>query len=859
MANLGTPVVIGSLSNATVQSSYTVPITTSSGVTDTIVISASSGTVANNAPNVTSVSDSQGNVYTSIPLNPTVNTVQVFTVWIKPDAAPLSNTDTVTVTFDAATNNQKNIFVIKCPGATTYYAVDQTVSNSLSTSGTNPSVTTGTLNYPNELALFFSNDGTAGGAPTAVGGGFTQLGSTLHAGSGLFSLAAYQLVTTEAPLTGSVTLTTSTNWSGAVITLLPNMQSQYPQQIQPFPVGQLPPQLAFSPAYSTQLRFNPGQLATAVTLPVNFIGSQSNVTNSVTNFLTGDASTFEASNGGWSGGTSVNLSFQTGTAHTGNGAIRLRCTATGARSAFNATVPNLPVGWMPVNPGDTVFASVWVLAAATPETFNAGIDFYTSGGVQVGGTITGPTITDQVNAWTFAYVETVVPATAAYARTHHTVNITGPLNEDHFLDDAVLANLTTGTGSPGTVTIYTPNQQQQFQLTPTGAVPYPLNLNPAYQFLPRQFTTIPNSPVSTLGPVGTVTVNAQFPDQAVQIYQNFYPQYPFPPITPLSLQVNPSLSWLQPQHSTGNRFIYVDAGPGGQVAVNAQYADQTPTVSIPGPVANVNVQAFVTQFGVPGVVANVNVVANAGTISSTLTGTTATVNVQAQAGTVGSALSGAVANVNVQARNGTVSLGPAGPTATVNVAMAGDNVTVVSMGTTANIAVASTGTVTLGPAGPVANANVAAINGIVTEQMIGTPANVNVATIASSTIGPIGTVANVSVAAFPGGFQIAKIINGVTANVNVTSIANPTVTPVGVASGVSSAAPAGTVNIRAIGTIANVTVMAGSPDFAGMITITGTLVDPDILMEQFLSEQGRLLSIPVEDMLVSATTPGRTP
>lgn len=837
MANFGTPTVIGTLSSSTSQTTYTVPITATTTINDYLVVAAgSSGGGTNNIPS--SITDSQNPTgYTQVPGANSTGTGQL-SVWIFPASRVLTNTDTVTVTFPVANAFLKNIIVVDCPGA--LILDNAAIANNAGITGTQPSISAGTT-ATTELVLFFEQNSNSGGSPS-ISAPFTNL-STLHSGSAEYTSVSYQIISgAPGTFTGNATVTTGT-WGTSSIGLLNTIPLYVSQQ--PFPIGLTPASLAFNPAIprpTTPQKIAPTVISSA---PVNITGAQSNIFTPGVNFLQGDAASFNASTGNWTNGGNTTIAQTNAVSHNALGALQCTSTGSGSLNAISSTAGKIFTNGVPCNPGDQIFAAGWVLAAATPRTAQIGVSFLDASQNVVGSTSFGPSITDSTGVWQLVTVTATVPATAFYSRISMQWSSVGAA-EVHYISDATIFNITSGSGMPGQIQIFTPNQAN-FELQPMG-VPRPLYLNGTLQFLQRQVPTGQNA-IFEAGPVANVNVASS---GQIQVFQTFAPQFPWQQIMP-GLQFNPSLNWVKQQISTSNAPLFVDGGTAANVNVNAQFSDMAVTVSVSA-TQNVAVSAPTPPLLIAGVTANVNVVAQNGTVAETLSGATANVNVQARAGTANDVLIGAVANVNVQARAGVVTLGPAGPKATVNVTMAGDNVTVISTGTPANVAVASTGVATVTPQGPAAHVNVAAVNGTVTESV---SATVNVPVVATPGIPAqtvAGPVANVSVTAIPGSTTIVRAIQGVTANVSVASSGVATVGFPNNTVNASVIAPAGTLDRTLAGPTANVSVVAQTPAFAGMITLQGTLYDPDIALEQFLSRQGKLLSIPVDDELESSDT-----
>lgn len=156
-----------------------------------------------------------------------------------------------------------------------------------------------------------------------------------------------------------------------------------------------------------------------------------------TNWLTGDASTFDGSTGGWAGVTNCTIAQVSTPTQAGAGALRLTSSAAGNMNADNLLGGSYQ-SMMPVNQGDTVTATGYWRAAVTARSANIGVDFFDVSGNTVGGTLRGSNITDSTTAYTQATAAVTAPAGAAYARANAQVVSTGAANEQHYLDTVTL-------------------------------------------------------------------------------------------------------------------------------------------------------------------------------------------------------------------------------------------------------------------------------------------------------------------------------------------------------------------------------------------------------------------------------------
>lgn len=206
----GTPYTIGQAQSTVSSLTYTVPVTTTTSAHDSIQLAATgtSTTVA------VSMIDSQGNTYV-LESSFGSSTTQGIALFTCADAAvPLvSGTDSFTVTWSAANANDKAFWAVGVSGAG---AVDLVPAITSSTASTNPTIASGTLNHASEILFAFFNTGEIGGVPSAMSGGFTNLGTYTN-GTFNYLTCGYQVVAATTSVTCGIT-TASAKYVAAMVT-----------------------------------------------------------------------------------------------------------------------------------------------------------------------------------------------------------------------------------------------------------------------------------------------------------------------------------------------------------------------------------------------------------------------------------------------------------------------------------------------------------------------------------------------------------------------------------------------------------------------------------------------------------------
>ena len=151
------------------------------------------------------------------------------------------------------------------------------------------------------------------------------------------------------------------------------------------------------------------------------------------NFLTGQNAGFDGGIGSWTGNGCA-VSPVTSPVHSGTGALKMTATASGNMAGVSPG--------MPVSPGDTVSGSAWFQAATTARTVAAALVFYNAAGGFISGIYPGGSA-DAAGSWVQQLVSGTAPALAATARLYAYADSV-VLSEVHYVDDAVLADVTSG-------------------------------------------------------------------------------------------------------------------------------------------------------------------------------------------------------------------------------------------------------------------------------------------------------------------------------------------------------------------------------------------------------------------------------
>ena len=150
------------------------------------------------------------------------------------------------------------------------------------------------------------------------------------------------------------------------------------------------------------------------------------------NLLTGDASDFEASVGGWTALTGTTIATSTAQANTGTHSLALTSTSGGNITAVSA---HTGASAAPAVPFQNYTVTAYVRAAATGRQVSIGINFYDSAGNQLfsGGSVY---INDTTTGWTQGSQTWTSPANTAYVACFVMVLATAT-SEVHYVDTVV--------------------------------------------------------------------------------------------------------------------------------------------------------------------------------------------------------------------------------------------------------------------------------------------------------------------------------------------------------------------------------------------------------------------------------------
>jgi hypothetical protein len=154
------------------------------------------------------------------------------------------------------------------------------------------------------------------------------------------------------------------------------------------------------------------------------------------NLLTGDASTFESSTGGWINSLNGPVAQTTAQAHSGTGSLQTTATAAGTVDVANTSSGTITANGKTTAPGDQWYAEAWVRAAATGRSAGIAVQFFNASGVNVG-TYFGTRVADVTTGWTLVTVTVTAPANAAYARLLVEWQSCAAA-EVHYVDDVVM-------------------------------------------------------------------------------------------------------------------------------------------------------------------------------------------------------------------------------------------------------------------------------------------------------------------------------------------------------------------------------------------------------------------------------------
>lgn len=207
---LGTPYAVGSGSTNANQATCPIPVSQATNAGDAIAVGASS----NGTTTPSSCADTQGNSYTLVKSNTGQFKSAVFVA--AGATAALSTSDTITVTYSAASTDSKNAGALGCSGVKSSGYLDANVINS-SSGSTTPAAVTGQLSQFNELIVAWEDNASTGGN-IAWDSPLTAIVNPGPTGTNQYSSLAAAVVFNEASVTASGTIV-SAKWDIILISL----------------------------------------------------------------------------------------------------------------------------------------------------------------------------------------------------------------------------------------------------------------------------------------------------------------------------------------------------------------------------------------------------------------------------------------------------------------------------------------------------------------------------------------------------------------------------------------------------------------------------------------------------------------
>ena len=205
----GTPYYIGS-STPSASTTQTITVGTATSAGDAIIVSTG---CSSTSVTVSGIIDSSSNTYTAA--IPAVTSDEFGQVWIAPDSAALTTSDTITVTY-VGSGGEKLAVAVGVSGVATSSEVDSAKASAQASTGS-PSVTSGTLAHASELAIGVIFNKSTGGAPSGFGS-FAETTSQ-QSGTSPYVTVCYLDTASTTAVTFSATIT-STDWSAFIIPLL---------------------------------------------------------------------------------------------------------------------------------------------------------------------------------------------------------------------------------------------------------------------------------------------------------------------------------------------------------------------------------------------------------------------------------------------------------------------------------------------------------------------------------------------------------------------------------------------------------------------------------------------------------------
>lgn len=163
----------------------------------------------------------------------------------------------------------------------------------------------------------------------------------------------------------------------------------------------------------------------------------------IAGFLQGQNSDFEGGTGTWTNTGGDTIAGTSAQAYDGTSSMSMTSLAAGNMSAAHCLAANILTQGMPCAAGDTISCYVQSRAATAARTCQVGAQFYTSAGAAISVLLATGTA-DVTTGWTKIAGTVTAPATAAFCRLWFQANSTAAAGEVHYIDDAQMADATTG-------------------------------------------------------------------------------------------------------------------------------------------------------------------------------------------------------------------------------------------------------------------------------------------------------------------------------------------------------------------------------------------------------------------------------
>lgn len=205
------PYLLGSVSSNATGSTAAFTVAHSAAVGDTIVLAANT----NGADRVSSVTDSQGNSWTTVAASESTTGFDTLFFTARLTKALLAGTDTVHLTYSQSGSFSKYAIGMGVTGAT---GVDVALG-SAAASGTSSATSTGGLAQPGEIVFAACAVSNSGGQPSWSSPMTDSGAGALHAGTDNWFTLGYDVVSSKQAITAGASWPTSAKWNTSLISV----------------------------------------------------------------------------------------------------------------------------------------------------------------------------------------------------------------------------------------------------------------------------------------------------------------------------------------------------------------------------------------------------------------------------------------------------------------------------------------------------------------------------------------------------------------------------------------------------------------------------------------------------------------